>query len=334
MTFNAQISEEASEWFVEFRSGELDAAGRRAFDAWIRTSPEHLRAYLEVAAIWNEGASLTAHSDLDSDGLIALARRAGNVISLNVEPPQTIRPPQRPRLWLAAGLAIFVLGCAVAAFWRFDREPVYAASVGERRILRLEDGSTVELNSRSRIRVRFSAGERAVELLEGQALFQVAKDTRRPFVVCIDELQVRAVGTQFDVNRKTTGTTVTVVEGRVAVEDAVKHSQTLALSAGDQLTLNGRTPRPQPQHASPAAATAWTQGQVVLDSATLTDVAEEFNRYSARSLTVEERGGRPLRLSGVFATDPDFLLRYLRRRPDITVQESATEIRIIHQGQQ
>jgi transmembrane sensor len=215
------------------------------------------------------------------------------------------------------------VGAAAWLMWHFGREPVYATAAGERRILRLEDGSSVELNSRSRIQVRFSREQREVELLEGQALFQVAKDSHRPFIVLSDELRVRAVGTQFDVNRKATGTIVTVVEGRVAVRAHV-------LSAGEQLTVSDETPRPEPQRTSPAAVTAWTQGQLVLDSETLVDVAEEFNRYSTRHLAVEDVAARPLRLSGVFATDPDFLLRYLQKRSDITVRQSATEIRIIH----
>ena len=320
MTFNDRICEEAAVWFVEFRSGDVDAAGRRAFDTWIRTSSEHLRAYLEVAAVWEESASL---SGLNSDDLIAFARQEGNVVSLDLVSPPPRRKAAAPRWLIAAGLAMFAVGAAVMVLWHSGRNPVYATTAGERRILRLEDGSSVELNSRSRIQVRFSPRQREVELLEGQALFQVAKDSRRPFVVCSDELRVRAVGTQFDVNRKTTGTTITVVEGRVAVS-------THLLSAGDQLTVSNQTPRLEPQHASPATATAWTQGQLVLDSETLAEVVEEFNRYSPRHLTVEDRASPPLRLSGVFATDPDFLLRYLRKRSDITVQESAAQIRIIH----
>jgi transmembrane sensor len=59
---NAQISDEAAEWFVEFRTGDMNAASRQQFDAWLRSSPEHLRAYLEIAAIWNESHALTAQS--------------------------------------------------------------------------------------------------------------------------------------------------------------------------------------------------------------------------------------------------------------------------------
>ncbi|HZO52740.1 MAG TPA: FecR domain-containing protein [Bryobacteraceae bacterium] len=423
--FNLQISEEAAEWFVDFRLGNIDAAGRQEFDAWIRRSPEHLCAYIETAAIWNEGSSLAAHRDLDSDALIALAHTEGNVVPLDLDRPWALREnkpnshaseerakptrqasqvdvstkhrtPRRRLVSAAAVLAMVVLGSTAMLLWQLGRETVYATAVGERRILKLEDGSSVELNSRSRIRVRFAQTQRDVELLEGQVLFHVAKDPHRPFIVHSDSVRVRAVGTQFDVKRKSAGTTVTVVEGRVAVyqegaagsaepgatspvthayssllssrgerdgsaqredkgkqgraadkNDALAHPRSertpapegalqparsapaIFLSAGEQLIVSDQAPPAQPQHTSPAAATAWTQGQLILDSASLADVADEFNRYSTRQLTVEDRGAQPLQLSGVFATDPDFLLRYLRQRPDITIQETRTEVHII-----
>ncbi len=81
----------------------------------------------------------------------------------------------------------------------------YATGIGEQRSIVLADGSTVDLNSRSKIRIRFSSERRGVELIEGQALFKVAKDHARPFVVDSDGTRVRAVGTQFDVYRKRRG---------------------------------------------------------------------------------------------------------------------------------
>ena len=398
-TFNTQIVEEASEWLVEFRLGEIESRGRREFDTWIRTSPEHLRAYLGVAAIWNESGSLEAHHDLDSCGLIALARAERNVVSLKAvfaqDAPSALRGPSQnarrrslatllercallnkgisrqrilprrtPMRWVLpsfAGVLVLSLALVAAAgvvitLWSLNRGALYATGVGERRTLRLDDGSAVELDSRSRIRVRFSQAQRHVELLEGQVLVRVAKDPRRPFVVSSEQLRVRALGTEFDINRKTTGTTVTVVEGRVAVygsegsgsggsfnprpaaaagagaegaEDRQPNPVIDVLSAGEQLTISARDHRAQPLHTNTATATAWTQGQLVLASATLTEVADSFNRYSTRRLTVADNGVRPLRLSGVFATDPEFLLRYLRQRPDIALEESATAVHII-----
>jgi transmembrane sensor len=101
------------------------------------------------------------------------------------------------------------------------------------------------------------------------------------------------------------------------------------LSAGEQLAVNAAS-IPIPTRANLAVTTAWTQRQLVLESAPLNDVAEEFNRYSSRKLIVKDTAAEELRLSGVFATDPDFLLRYLRARPDITVVETGADIEITH----
>jgi ferric-dicitrate binding protein FerR (iron transport regulator) len=87
-----------------------------------------------------------------------------------------------------------------------------------------------------------------------------------------------------------------------------------------------------PTRANVSSATAWVLRKVILQDATLEEVAEDFSRYSERPLVIEEHAEVPFRLSGVFSADPQFLLRFLRERPDIQVRETATEIRIIHTG--
>jgi transmembrane sensor len=367
LQLNHQISEEAAQWLVEFRTGDIDAAGRRAFDAWVRASPEHLRAFVEVAVLWEQTAGVDAKRTFDLDALIARARTEADVATLVREPFRAVAgtrlPGLRPRAsWIAAAAAAVFAAIGLFVWLRLYGQPTYTADVGEQRSIRLSDGSTVTLNSRSKLRVRFAKSERTVELLQGEALFHVAKNTARPFIVRADGTSVRAVGTQFDVNKSRQSTIVTVVEGKVAVladapdaavlpvpmeaptnpadpsggDASVRPAVSLRargtfapilLSAGEQLkVVPGVTP--QPTKANLSTATAWTQGQVVLESASLTEVAEQFNRYSARKLIVEDHGQHPLHLSGVFATDPDFLIRYLQSRPDILVHETTTEIHI------
>lgn len=352
---NTQISEEAGEWFIEFRSGDIDAAGRRAFDAWVRSSPEHLRAYVEIAAIWNESGALDELREFDTATLIAQGLAEANVVTLEQETaapvPSSRRFATTPRWSVAAAVLIAFVGVVAAAWLQLSRAPTYVTEVGEQRSIRLADGSTVELNSRSRLRVRFTEQQRTVELLEGQALFKVAKNSARPFVVVSDSAHIRAVGTEFDVYKRRSGTVVTVVEGRVAVvgggvsiavsdntQTALKDRQlagpdgaaAVFLDAGEQITVTSQ-PVAQPTQVNASTATAWTQRQLVLDTVSLAEVAEEFNRYSNRRLTVEELATKELRLSGVFVTDPDFLIRYLRELPGVTVRETDTEIHIVHQ---
>jgi transmembrane sensor len=219
---NRQILEEASDWFVDFRVGDVDSTARERFDLWLRQSPEHIRAYMEIANTYIVLPALNPTRKVDVQELIAYARSEGNVVLLD----PTATPDRQGRGRPLSGMrvsrrfavsAAAVLLVATAATWLFTQRHTYATDIGERRSITLADGSTIDLNARSKVRIRFSAGEREVELLEGQALFGVARDVSRPFIVSAGNTAVRAVGTQFDVYRKRSGTTITVVEGRVAV---------------------------------------------------------------------------------------------------------------------
>lgn len=237
---SAQILEEASTWFIDFNEEEVDRAGCEAFNAWLRRSPEHVRAFLQISAFWEDAGTLSKWSKIDTDGLIARAMVEQNVYPLELTARDRVpdaaltseglettvtqseeAPPGRSRskrMWLAIAASILVsVGVGTITWYNNYRSTTYATEIGEQRSITLEDGSSVELNSRSRIRVRFSDKQRSVDLLEGQALFTVAKNPIRPFIVHTGDSHVRAVGTQFDVYRKHTGTVVTVVEGRVAV---------------------------------------------------------------------------------------------------------------------
>jgi transmembrane sensor len=326
--FNTQIYDEACEWFIECRAGELDETSRSQFDCWLRKSPEHLSAYLEIAAIWNEGPSLDPSSKWDRQALVSQATQdTGNVVTLArgelAAMPPTEVPPRRRRVFaIAACVAILGLAAAATSVWLVPlRAPEYVTATGEQRSLALEDGSAIELNSRSKIQVRYSRHERTIDLLQGQALFHVAKDTARPFVVRSGEMRVSAVGTQFDMYQKPSGTVVTVLEGRVAVRSVI-------LATGEQAIITPKTVR-KTEHPNLAAATAWTQRQIVFDSASLTEVAEEFNRYNQRELVIDRAALGNLHVSGIFSsTDSASLIRFLRQRPGLRITETATEIRV------
>jgi transmembrane sensor len=343
---NRQINEEAAHWFVEFRTGDIDAAGRRNFDTWVRTSPEHLRAFIEIAALWGHSGKLGRHSPFSLEELIASARKETNVVPLSrMAPPEDALTGRQRRFRLAAAAAaLLVIGSIVAGSLLSQRR-TFSAEVGERRSLRLADGSRVTLNSRSRVRIELNDSTRTVDLLEGEALFRVAPEVSRPFVVRAKGTFIRAIGTEFDVDEQDRGAVIAVVDGRVAVSRADARTGSdrneaqpddrngVLVSAGERIDMaEGSSAKPTPINAS--SATAWTQGKVILQSATLEEVVERFNRYSQRRLVAADQGAVPFRLSGVFSTDTDFLIRYLRERGDIEVQESATQIRIVRTGNQ
>jgi transmembrane sensor len=174
--------------------------------------------------------------------------------------------------------------------------------------------------------------------LEGQALFSVAKDAARPFIVRSGNISVKAVGTQFDVNRKRSGTVVTVFEGSVAVTQpaieqrpnvpAAAEVPRVLLTPGDQVTVTEREIMPA-KKANLAAATAWTEGLLMFDSAPLSEVVQEFNRHNLKPMVIADVRLLELRISGIFpATGAERLTGFLQERFDIVVQERDDAIRL------
>jgi transmembrane sensor len=336
--FNSQIYEEASVWFVEMRSGDVDAAGRQRFDAWVRKSPEHLRAYLEISEIWDDARLMDKAGSGGSAELVANARAGADVVpfaggSTRRRSPETA-PPLRTRFAahrLAAAAAVGVIACGLAAYAGYEhfRIPEYTTSTGEQRILTLADGTRVELNSRTRLTVHFTEGQRDVALLEGQAMFTVAQDPRRPFVVRSRNLAVRAVGTAFDVDRKSSTTTVTVVDGRVAVRSQdISSLAPILVDAGEQLIATAHVHEPlRASRANVAAATAWTHGALVFEGSRLADVIEEFNRHNERQIILADPALASMQISGVYtSTDPQLFVRFMRAQPHVRVEETSSGI--------
>src|SRR5579859_13788 len=212
---NSQILEEASAWFVELTEGRLTDKVREQFSDWLRSSPEHVRAYLQISALWEDAPQFLKGAE-DVEELIARTRAADNVVRVGKDRHPSCVKPRRFVIQLRSALAASVVLVSIGIIAWLQQRGVYETAIGEQRSLTLADGSTIELNALSRVRVHFTATERRIDLLDGQVLFHVTHDAARPFIVHSGAASVRAVGTQFDVDRLSGETIVTVVEGRVA----------------------------------------------------------------------------------------------------------------------
>jgi len=344
MPYNEQIRDEAMDWFVRFCEQEVDGPGCKEFDSWLRTSPEHIRAYLDISAFWEAAGSMTRTRQIDIDKLVRLACEDNNIVAF--QPPgkaiaegRSKPPARRQRVAIAASILFFCLSLGAALWWQGTRDPTYATRVGEQRTVTLSDGSTVELNARSRIRIRFTPAAREVELIEGQALFRVARNPSRPFIVATGTTRVRAVGTQFDVYRKSTGSVITVVEGKVAVSapegptttTATPKTDAVLLAAGEQVTVT-HLALSAPTPADPAISTAWTQGKLVFNSTALGEVIEEFSRYNARPLFIDDPKLLSLHISGTFqTTDSAQLVHFLSERFGLVIHDTDEGIHLGHE---
>ncbi len=365
---NRGVAAEASLWFAEFRDGSVPQTVRLRFAEWLRRSPDHVQAYLEISAAWSELPTSDPEGRIDIEALIARTCTADEnlVIAFGAEDAvnrqeredapgaskscpcarASWRLSGRPRRHYSLAAAAAFLGVLVVAgfatWFALFRADTYSTGIGEQRTLMLTDGSTIELNALSRVKVRLSTNVRSIELTEGQALFRVAKDRTRPFVVRSTDAIVRAVGTQFDVYQKNSGTTVTVLEGQVAVlpkepagadsaePNAIEavNAASILLAAGQQVTV---TPRQisQPKKADVASTTSWTEHRLIFEATSLAEVADEFNRYNRRKLVIEDAVLRRVEISGVYSSaDPESLLGFLRAQSNLAVTETDTEVRV------
>jgi transmembrane sensor len=358
------ISEQAAHWWTVLHEDDASAADRREFGEWVAKSPERVEAYLRTARLMRALKSpVIRWPDAPVNELIRAARvspadavplsgsRARASADLEAQPRSALLRVRARAMWLplrrplwVAGLALLIVIGSTAAYLLSPQQ--YRTRFGEQRLVLLDDGSRVTLNTASRIEVRFTKDRRRVRLLEGEALFEVAHDALRPFIVESAAARVRAVGTQFDVYRQSLATMVTVIEGRVAVvrdvaepaaftrappgiPGSVAVLPVILVSAGEQVAVTARAITPL-AHANVAAATSWTQRRLVFDHTPLNDVAHEFARYSRMRIRIEGDALKAQQVTGVFRSDdPASFLAFLANTPGIEIRDGEGDTRIV-----
>lgn len=285
---------EAAAWFARLNQRTVTHASLAAFRAW-RASPENARAYAEVEALWGETGALGADADIRR-AVAGITRRPSLMERLRRAWSTLLG---RPVAGLGAALAIAVIALLGSQAMVGKS---YETAVGEQRFLRLADGSHLRLDTNSKIRVDFSRGARRIDLVRGQALFEVAHDATRPFIVSADGVSVRALGTRFGVRRLGSGASVTLLEGRVEVRSRREgEARVWALRPGEQVITGPRAARPRTVDV--ATATSWTRGQLVFRDVPLSAAVDEVNRYSARPIELRSPALAQTRVSGVFDSD-------------------------------
>lgn len=294
-----KVRDEAAHWFVRLQAPAMSVEERQRFDAWLDEHPNHRDEIQLLQGIWS------ATDLLPRERLQALCERPAE------------RPKRRPllRYAVAAGLLAVAVGLGLFSGLSSstDYSGEFATALGERRHIALPDGSMIDLNSRSRVRVQFVLHQRRVELAEGEALFSVEHDAGRPFTVDAGNGQVTVTGTRFDVRRDADTTRVAVEQGSVKVQgrDAPR-AQFVSLTPGlaTQIDAQGKVGAPYAINAD--ALTAWRNGKLVFNNAPLSEVAQEVSRYRATPLRVGSAAVGNLRLTSVFRSDnPEALLKAL-----------------------
>lgn len=290
------VREQAAAWFARVQDAPRDAGLQAQLRAWLEADRQHRDEYQQLARLWQ------AADFIPRQRLEALARPA----------PVPQLPRRRlVRMALAATLGAVAVGLGWGG-WQYQQlnhQGSLQTAFNERRQVELPDGSYLELNGSSHVQVAFSAGQRHVRLMAGEVMFTVAHDSGRPFVVDTAQGRVTVTGTRFDVRQDSASTRVAVEQGSVRVQGKGASLAQLTAGQGSHIDAQGQVAAPYAVNA--AALTAWRQGKLVFDNATLAEVVAEVSRYRSQPLRVAPKVAQ-LRLSSTFRTDDsDALLRAL-----------------------
>lgn len=337
------IARAAAEWRARFDAG-IAAAEEEHFIAWLEADVRHAKAFGEMDATW------------------AILDRVREVPEEAFEPGMSLAPVEdagstrrnwgRPA-WIAGVLAAAASVALVIGVWRHQAsrghiEFANVAVAGPEVIQRvnLPDGSVVRLNSGTTVQIQFTDRERRVGMERGEASFAVAKDAARPFIVTTAGVDVRAVGTSFQVTSKSESVEVLVTEGSVRVDDVAKGKSLLAERPGDEAarqpevldagekvvipTIDARLPNAAPPVALPAAeiaqALAWQERRLEFNSTPLFEIVAAFNRHNQHQLVVGDLAMGSQRFGGSFrADDPETFVRLLETRSGISIKQGPGE---------
>lgn len=304
---------------------------------WLDEKPEHRAEYAALERIW------AAASTIDPASLRRLAATTG-VMDVGTGPALAARSSGHTqarsptfRVAICMATAAVALGVAWLGWHQHGSSPQmannavptqpdgiteYRTEPGERKTVRLSDGSSVELNTRTRMVVRIAAtGQRSVDLLDGEAMFDVAHDATRPFVIQSGSSKVTVTGTRFDVRRGPSKTEVVVESGSVIVQ-GLGDGQASRLSAGLGTTVDSQGTVAPTASVDLATTLAWRTGKLVFNNAPLAAVVAEVSRYRRQPVRVADDATGMLRLSSAFsANDTDGLLAALPQMLPVSVRQ-------------
>lgn len=348
---SGQIERIAASWLARHDGDNWSPTGQSEFVAWLEEDTAHRVAFLRLQAAWRETGRLkalgagTLPEHVPERGVwrqspyfapSPLGRHATNSgITRHRSPRRTRRGPWA--IGLAAGLLAVMLAGGVV-WWRdfgnVERGAWHTA-LGGQRVVRLTDGSTATLASNSELRAMLGRHERDLDLVRGEAFFEVAKDHTRPFVVHAGGYQVIAVGTRFDVRRGSDGMRVVVTRGVVRLQSARDPEQTATeLPAGSIAVVKGDSVAVHHEPLDQVAEyLSWRSGYVVFHGTPLADAVQEFNRYNARKIVIADPSLDDLKVGGNFRLDNSgAFVRLMQEVFPVHAEENANRIVLSRRG--
>jgi len=308
-----EINAQAAAWIERRDRDGWNDADQAELEAWLAQAPAHRAAFWRLEAAWADTNRLTA-----------------------------FRPALRREPWPAFSRLVFksvaalallaICGAATATYVLTPDWKTYSTTIGGREILTLGDGTRIELNTDSVVRVAQGTHARKVWLDKGEAYFDVTHDAARPFAVTVGNRRITDLGTKFLVRRDADRLKVAVLDGRVQLEDKSGNTKPAVLTRGDVIVATaGKITRSRTPTKELESDLGWRNGVLVFDNRTLADVAAEFNRYNTRKLIVADETAAQTRIAGTFRADNlDAFVSTAHRVLGLKVEKQGNDIAISH----
>lgn len=296
----SNLEDQAIEMLVHLDSGRATTADHLAYENWCQRSASHAHAARRAEALW---------------GAFPRTKTAQQFVNL---PPEKQRKPSRA-LWvagMAACFALVVFSGALLPNWSALTAD-HVTDAGERRELRLQDGSLLWMNGDTVLSVNYSPDQRGITLYQGEALFEVAKDPSRPFIVHAAQGEVQAVGTRFDVDQRGDEVTVQVSEGIVQLSSG---GETLRLPAGQSSAYRQGLAPQMAVNVDMQSVATWQRGKLIFNARPLGEVLAELGRYIPGVLYLTDETLAARRISGIFdVDDPQAALKALEQTQPLRI---------------
>jgi len=291
-------AEQAALWCMRLSEGRMTREDKKCFSDWLAADPAHGAAFEQAAGTWRE---------------VHAAEAAPDFLPLRVEALESLQQRHRMRAtrltrWplkrsmLAAALVAMTL--AAGLLWWIHRPELYSTGLGERRVVRLQDGSTASLDASTEVTVQLTRNSRVLHLIRGRAKFDVSKDPLRPFSVSAADRVVVATGTAFSVELVNAHMQVVLYEGRVSVLGlpAAAPGGPGELTAGQQLDVELPTAAARVSSVDRTQSLAWEAGQLEFVDEPLAVAVARMNRYPGPRLMIGDARAGSLLITGVFAS--------------------------------
>ena len=322
-----QTNKQAAEWFTLMQSADVSAKDRQALSDWLSEHADHKEAYRQIEDVWKSLGDLsgTAEASALRRSTETFTDQLKSFLMAPIAMIKSLMPS--PKYAMSFATVVVAVGLMMLPESNKPITSHYSTQAGEIRTITLADSSEITLGAKSKISTKISDIGRSVNLISGEAFFDVAKDRQKPFAVTVNNVTIEVVGTQFNVQMIRDDVSVAVLEGIVNVfasEDGAAVSlPDVVLTAGQMVVKASNRAFESVMSVSPADLGAWRMGRLIYRDTSVADVVADTGRYFDGKILLQSEDLADVKVSMTLRTDQ------VGQLPQMLAQTLPLEVHVI-----